>query len=573
MASLATAPGRSASPRIEVTGDCAARLNQSSQVALHPLAVGDSPVIQTNGPAYQTTTMFATLAAVWLAMRLVFFVGYVGSDDMYHIRFAVLWDRAPANHWEIRLLYNSILRASLNLFGRVEWAAILPSLAASTLGLATVVTIARYWFTPRCAWWAGLIAATLPIDVESATVVSAYTPMTALLVFGTALTIRKMTAEQRYGLASQILAALSFALAVLMHRIAMIYVAALIVGLAIRGPRRYARFNLAIIIATVAALTMEHTYCARVYDDAALPVRLALAQSLSENPDAPLMRNGVLNAAFFAWPFTHFLASNAFGVSLLAAAIGLWRCRGALPQPLVVLLMAGGFFWAYLSFGSQSPIDYRPFWRMMRFWHPLLPLVVVGAALFVIGFRRRWISNLTGAGLIASHVLLLSASGAWGRNAKISRELLAYALNHPEQRFITDYHTLNELYIENGVQGLSHIVTTDDTDATKLLDRTSTRISSSNLLADDRLLVNPLNVARRPEFAKLIEERGGHVVYETAVRRRMICDWLPESLAAQWEWCVRQPAARVIRMMPVGPIAFSTVDAGDGAQSNPYTGK
>ena len=72
--------------------------------------------------------LIAGIVLVWLAFRIVFFRGFVGSDDLGHMRFAYFWDRFPKNHWETRLVYNVLLRLSLGLFGYNEIAAAVPTL-------------------------------------------------------------------------------------------------------------------------------------------------------------------------------------------------------------------------------------------------------------------------------------------------------------------------------------------------------------------------------------------------------------------------------------------------------------
>ena len=68
--------------------------------------------------------LFLSCAALWVLMRGLFFVGVAGSDDMYYMRYAALWDRAPANPWEARLLGNSLIASAMMALGRTEVAGI-----------------------------------------------------------------------------------------------------------------------------------------------------------------------------------------------------------------------------------------------------------------------------------------------------------------------------------------------------------------------------------------------------------------------------------------------------------------
>ncbi|MHC4697674.1 MAG: hypothetical protein ACYTFA_13130, partial [Planctomycetota bacterium] len=163
--------------------------------------------------------------ALWALMRIVFFVGVAGSDDMYYMRYAALWDRAPVNHWEARLLGNALTASAMTAFGRTEAAAVLPSFAASLAVLGCVLYWCRKYGTYRQACWAGVFLAVLPIDVEMASTISPHTIMAAMLGVGTLAFLREPSSA-----VSRIVAAVLISLGVITHFAGIYYVAALVLA-------------------------------------------------------------------------------------------------------------------------------------------------------------------------------------------------------------------------------------------------------------------------------------------------------------------------------------------------------
>jgi hypothetical protein len=169
--------------------------------------------------------------------------------------------------------------------------------------------------------------------------------------------------------------------------------------------------------------------------------------------------------------------------------------------------------------------------------------VAVLFATIMATHRHRALRAVTGSAVLAVSLLNLMGSGSWGQNVTISRELLSYAKAHPTMRFVTDYHTLNEMYVLNGVRPVTNVVTTDQVKPSQLLDCRAIRIAAADIRRCDAILLNPLNTARTPEFDELARRHTGRLRHETTPTYRMICDLLPP-LRSQ-AWAVRKPPARV----------------------------
>ena len=73
----------------------------------------------------------ALCVAAWLAVTVFYWIGYVGTDDLFYARYAYLFHRAPINWWEFRIPAILAIRGSFLAFGPTEFAACLPSLLAS----------------------------------------------------------------------------------------------------------------------------------------------------------------------------------------------------------------------------------------------------------------------------------------------------------------------------------------------------------------------------------------------------------------------------------------------------------
>lgn len=486
----------------------------------------------------------ATCLVVWLLMRVLFFVGITGSDDLYVLRYAMLWDRIPVNGWETRLLSNAMTAASIRLFGYSELASALPSLAASLTILVCVLAYCRRYGNVRSAWWAGLLVAVLPLDVDMATSVSSHTIMSAWMAVGT-LAFLRAPESKRAGY----LGALCLSMGLVTHLAGVYYVASLVIASLWIDRRRYGIPTVTTALACVVVVATDLAVFSIAFDDPLLRFRLSLGAMATEQPIMPKV-NGTFNLAFVLWPIRNALYSKAFGLTLVVVLIGGWWSRRRLDPSARILLITVTLVWVWMSFGSSVPWVYRPFERIMRYLQPAsLALAVLFASVVTIHPGRR-LPRVVGPAVLAACVLNLLGSGTWDQNVHVSKELLAYVRCHPQMNFVTDYHTLNEMYVANGVRTIPNVATTDDVKPSRLLDSRAARLSADEVGACDAILVNPLNVDRTPAFTEVILKHGDRLRYETQPTYRRIC-WLAPWLRNQ-PWGLRKPPARVLDCVPSG---------------------
>lgn len=486
--------------------------------------------------AWSWPPIIAVCLTVWVVARVVFFVGFVGSDDLYHVRFAALWDRAPQNHWEARLIANLLFAGAMRLFGRGEVAAALPCMIASLAVLGATLVAAARWLDRRAALWAGLIVALLPIDVETATIVSAGTIMHGLVAVGTVALLIGVE-RQRWTLVGPML----LAVGVVTHLSATYYVAALSIAALAVDWRRYGRAVVTTGACVAIALLLDLGLFQYANGDALARFKIFVGQASVE----PAFPGGdrATGLPFLTWPFVNLLYSKGLGIAgALALIMGIARHR-AWSAPFRVLLLGCGVYWLWVNFGSRVPWSYQPFWRIVRYWQPATIAIAVACASAIVLQRRPWMRALTAAAVLGVCVVNLAASGPWSQRVEVSKALLSYVRAHPNESFVTDDETLNEMYILNGVAPVPNVATIYDEHPVRLLDRSALRLDPAEA-SGRAVLVNPLNAPRHRAFHAYLVAQDRPVVYQSDPQDRLICRIIPP-LRAQ-PWALRRPAGFVL---------------------------
>jgi hypothetical protein len=342
-------------------------------------------------------------------------------------------------------------------------------------------------------------------------------------------------------------AAVLLSLGVITHFAGIYYVAALVLAALCVDRRRYIRTVVLMFVVGIALVLVDMAVFHFAFGDALGRFRICLGDVHANKPAIPI-HSGEFNIDFFVWPVVNLVFSKAFGVSLLVVlVVGIWRYR-RVDTRLRVLIVLIAVFWVWMSFGSQVPWAYRPFFRMDRFLQPLAVAVAVLFATVLVEEHRRRLATVLGGGIIGLCVFNLLAGGPWGQNVTISQELLTYARNHPEKRFVTDYHTHNEMYIIGGVKTLPNVAVFHEGSASQLLDRDVVRVCESEVDAYDEILANPLNVVRTCAFAAFLEESAGQQRYATRPAYRRICLLVPP--LRDYPWALRKPPALVYACVP-----------------------
>lgn len=182
---------------------------------------------------YARPLAVALVASVWLLTTIVFFRGYVGTDDIFYARYAFLFHRPPMNHFEFRIPAVMAIRASFLAFGPSEVAAALPTLVAS-LGILASVACFVQW--PAKLNWqtqvSMLLAATFPMDVAWRSIPGATYFSTGFLAIGAVCLLKG-------GRRTQFLGAAVLSVGFVTHEITFFYTAILCLAALARISHRW----------------------------------------------------------------------------------------------------------------------------------------------------------------------------------------------------------------------------------------------------------------------------------------------------------------------------------------------
>ena len=393
------------------------------------------------------------LAIVWITTTFIFWVGYVGADDIFYARYAYLFHRPPMNWWEFRIPAILVMRASFLALGPSEFAAALPTLLTSTLAVVSVA-----WFVnwPLQQNWrtnaAVALASTLPLDVRLTHSSWHAHLASGILVFATVCILKSNTRGQLFGAAS-------LATAFVTHENTCFYIAIFCATLLAFNWRRFWPAVAATVAITGILFIVECGTYEILLGDAIARFRMAAATTTNlksgYDPDT-----GISGLRFFTWPLENLFFCKAFGSDLILLLItGAVAWRKLLTEQKILFAITI-LTWAWLGYGTQVPWAYKPFYRQMHYYGPLILGI---AALLPVTVHyafsgRILISNGLIVFAIFGHFLCLTAGGRWGEDVNVSRDLLAYATTHSSQVFVTDVATMNHMYAIGGFRLPGNVV-------------------------------------------------------------------------------------------------------------------
>lgn len=327
------------------------------------------------------------------------------------------------------------------MFGPTEVAAALPTLLSSLLGIAA---IAWYVGWPRDMTWrstsAVLLAITLPLDIGFRSVPGAIYMASSFLICGSVLILKGGPWLRAVGCAC-------FAFGFLTHEVSCFYIAIFSITAVLIDRERYLRPLILSATLSVIAVAVQCGYYGVRFSDPFLRFRLSASDKVLSDTDP----SGI---GFLLWPFQSLVFSKVFACDLM-----LVFCLGAviwkkLRNEERILLVSGFLTWFYFGYGSAVPWDYRPFAREFHYYgtmnlaiSALLPVCI--GHLFEKSARARIYTLAMVGTLVALNLACSAGGGRWGQDVKVSASLLGYALRHPDERFLTDVPTMNQMYVVN----------------------------------------------------------------------------------------------------------------------------
>jgi hypothetical protein len=480
----------------------------------------------------------AGVFAVWVVLRVVFFEGLWGYDDLYHVNWAT-HPRVPADVWEARVLYNGLLWLSRAAFGFSEWVFALPTMLASLMVAGAAAWGARRLYGDGAAVLAAVFVAAMAGDVIRASDPMANPLGAGFAAIGTALLVAGR------GRGALVWAGVALGFSVYSHLATLFYVGPVAVAWAAhdRPLRRWREAAVVLAVAGVTSLVLETGVMWVTTGNPLLHLELVKATHLDiqQYVIAPRLADGSWNPEWFTWPFMTFFFSKDWGFFLsVPALVALARWQRATP-PVRFLTWTVLLAWFWLSFGTQHPLAYAPLDHQTRYWHALvLPAVLLAVHVYRGIEERRWRLAYVGA-LLLPMPLVLMASGPWGQNVEISRELLAHAGAHPDEVFATDPYSYDEMYVLNGCAPPANVTVLEGFPAPEFHEP-GERVDPAR--PDVKVLFNALNMGRvrTADFERYVDGKLAKRDISPPAYRT-IAALLPRSVRESHPWFVRKPPA------------------------------
>lgn len=356
----------------------------------------------------------AAIGVVAVALRIAFFTGYHGYDDIHYIQRAFDLSEGvrslPQTAWAGRIGLVGPTALAYAALGVTPVTTNLFPFACSLLGIAAVYMLGRRLFDEGTGLLAALLLAFLPIDVLSAGQLFANSPVSLLAGIGFGCFV---LAERDDDPRAYFCSGLGLGLATLVHEAVVMTFAAYPACLALtRGPtRRHALIGIGFAL----GLGIEP-----IAHGILLGAPLARLEGLSGS-HARMMTSVAEDVAYsgfnLAWigegllrPFSE----RTFGLYTWLLAPALWfGARSAKPsveRALAVLVVVGG---GWILFGSISPTHYSPLSRMPRY---LIPLALPSTWLLAHWLLRQPLARrsllLVALGLSSIGCLLIDSGNA-----------------------------------------------------------------------------------------------------------------------------------------------------------------
>jgi hypothetical protein len=375
--------------------------------------------------------------AIWLAARLIFWIGFAGSDDGFYARYAYLMHREPINQWEFRALSVWIMRVVFLALGPSEFSATLPSLLSSATMLGAIAWYVG-WPNKSLEWTAQgsmLLAALLPLDVVMASYPGASSISIGFLAWGVVL----MLDDKRN---TSLVGAVLLSLAFVAHEFCFYYIAIFcLIELAVDW-RKYRKPVALCVLLSAGYLIAECATYAMVYGRPFM--RFQAMGGIAHEDRIQIEAQGSA-ALFFLMPLRLLVFNKGFGMGFVALfAVGA-LCWNRLERTQRVLLSSAVVYWIWMGYGPMVPWEYKPPSREIRLY---FPLAIALCSLLPSALDRTFASGRLAQAIVillmAIQLVCLTGGGRWGQHFRVSQQLLSYARARQEEWFLTDVRTWNE---------------------------------------------------------------------------------------------------------------------------------
>jgi 4-amino-4-deoxy-L-arabinose transferase-like glycosyltransferase len=360
--------------------------------------------------------ILAAIVVLALGLRLMFFTGFVGSDDSVYMEAAV--DLAERGRWvgqdlaSSRLGFVAASAAGIKVFGLNEFGAVSVSLVASLATVVLVYLLGRLYFDERAGLLAAAIFAFYPLNIVFSTILVPETLLSCLMAAGL-LAYAAGDRPRPLSLAASVGAGALFGLAYLVKEPAVLLLGAL--GLTwmvvLVRQRRIEKAWVAVVIGFTLIVAAE---VLMRYLTTGTPFERFRISSQTITHGMATWQEEREQSYWYLYLRSMFVSFYQVGLLfyLLAGALLVaWMKKRRLPTPLVVW---AAVILVYLAFGSVSFTSYVPLPKQPRYLEAItVPVILLTAGVLgpLLSGRQRLPRTLTWAALAVYAVSGLLCAG------------------------------------------------------------------------------------------------------------------------------------------------------------------
>jgi 4-amino-4-deoxy-L-arabinose transferase-like glycosyltransferase len=474
----------------------------------------------------------------WIMLRICFFAGFFGFDDLHYMRYALSWDRIPANHWETRLIFNSLLRLSFYIFGFSEVTAAIPTMFASLVFMYGTFFVVLRICNIYYAFYAGLMAALLVRDIIGTTNMDPLAFANMFIVLGTACILFAKHPRQ------YLLAGCLLGISVFVHLTSIFYLGMLSLAIWIQRDTDF-QWKKSISVMGSGLFTFCLLNFTSFYFWTGDPFYEFKIASSSHIKNSEYLLTLEYNMEWFLWPVKTFIISQSYGILLSITFFFMVTAWKRQPQQIRFICLLTVFYWLWISYGTQTPTRYIPLDHSIRYWYPMALPACILAAKALSELKNRFLRVLYLAGTIGLPLLFLLSSGTWGQNIEITKELMAYAKQHPKTEFVADKYTLDEMYVLNACKSPANVFSLKKFTQPAFFNIPEEKQKNPSD-TDIVFLYNEQNIWRTfaAEFKKFVHENV-RLTEISEKKYRLITYCLPKSVREKFNWMIRKQPARI----------------------------
>jgi len=395
-----------------------------------------------------------------VALRLVFFAGYVGTDDQYYILAAYRISAGDLGAFTSRWAVRSATVMPTALFFRMlgvspATAALWPLLCSVCETIVTFL-LGRRLFDTRVGLLAACLLAIFPLDVIFSSELFACVPTGMLCGFGLYFFVRDGAAQRPLSL---FCSGVAFGLAALAGDTALFCL--LPVGIFFIFYARRRRAYIGFATGLILVVGAECVLYALLAGDPWRRWHILSAAIAVQGEDA--LSSG-LGFAYLTQPFLRLLSEQEFGLFpylLVPAIIFHLRRRSGRAGRFLVVWVAVIFL--YTAYGTVSPFRFAPLPRLPRYSAPMTVAVMVLLASYLISLRAAPRTLMLVLLLVTSLAGVVIDNGRARR--AIYRDLRQWITTQPQQRVVVESGEVFDVLFYGGFQPLPNLGAWARTDA------------------------------------------------------------------------------------------------------------